>query len=388
MTCQFILFSIIRNVVCGEPLSQSVQDACTPEVLESLYSLAKKHDLAHLIACGLEKFDKPDSEIISKFQDAKKRAVMRYLRSEYELNRIGHVLENNRIQHIPLKGAVLREYYPEQWMRTSGDLDILVHENEVEQASGVLETTLRYTRIKKGDHDISLRSSSGLLIELHYLAIDEGRFPHAQRILSRIWDDSIATSGFRRNLPDELFYFYHIAHMAKHIENGGCGIRPFLDLWILNHKMHFDVQNRRKLLEGGMLVPFAEAAEKLSEVWFSQMKMDPLSQHFEDYVLRGGTHGILENQIGVYQTKLGSKIRYALQKIFLPYDTLKYHYPILQKHKFLTPIFEVIRWLKLLFKGGIKRSAREMQMNVSMTGERMTEIQQLLLYLGLESKDR
>ena len=37
---------------------------------------------------------------------------------------------------------------------------------------------------------------------------------------------------------DELFYFYHIAHMVKHFENGGCGIRPVV-LSLLKENFEF-----------------------------------------------------------------------------------------------------------------------------------------------------
>lgn len=29
-------------------------------------------------------------------------------------------------------------------------------------------------------------------------------------------------------MKEEMFYFYHIAHLAKHFEVGGCGIRQII----------------------------------------------------------------------------------------------------------------------------------------------------------------
>ena len=58
-------------------------------------------------------------------------------------------------------------------------------------------------------------------------------------VLAQIWDTAVSAGpgSHRLLLADEMFYFYHIAHMVKHFEVGGCGIRPFLDLWIMNHRM-------------------------------------------------------------------------------------------------------------------------------------------------------
>ena len=54
-------------------------------------------------------------------------------------------------------------------------------------------------------------------------------------------------------MTDEMFYFYHIAHMAKHFEEGGCGIRPFIDLWTLDNIKDVDHDKRDELLSRGNL---------------------------------------------------------------------------------------------------------------------------------------
>ncbi|MBO4954226.1 MAG: nucleotidyltransferase family protein, partial [Clostridia bacterium] len=36
------------------------------------------------------------------------------------------------IDFMPLKGAVIRQYYPEPWMRTSCDIDIHVKKDRLE----------------------------------------------------------------------------------------------------------------------------------------------------------------------------------------------------------------------------------------------------------------
>ena len=62
--------------------------------------------------------------------------------------------------------------------------------------------------------------------------------------------------------------------MAKHfVSTGGCGIRPFLDIWVLNHKIDFNREKREKLLSDGGLDVFAKQAELLSEVWFGNINI-------------------------------------------------------------------------------------------------------------------
>jgi len=187
-------------------------------------------------------------------------------------------------------------------------------------------------------------------------------------------------------MSDEMLYFYHVAHMAKHFENGGCGIRPFLDLWILDNIDGVDHLKRNEMLSKGDLLQFANAARKLSKAWFENAEMDPVSQQMEDYILRGGVYGNDENRILVQQQKKGGRIRYALSKIFIPYDELKFHYPILQKYRWLTPIMEVRRWCKLFFCGHLKRTARELTYNSNVSDVAAANTRKLLYDIGLKNR--
>jgi hypothetical protein len=184
-------------------------------------------------------------------------------------------------------------------------------------------------------------------------------------------------------MPDEMFYFYHIAHMAKHFEGGGCGIRPLIDLWILDNLDSADHHRRDELLARGDLLKFANSARKLSRVWFGGEEHDPVSLQMQDFILTGGVYGSSQNRIAVQQQKKGGRVKYALSKIFLPYDVIKFHYPVLQKHRCLTPLMQVRRWCKLIFCGHLKRSAKELQYNNSITDTEAKNIQNFLHNIGL-----
>lgn len=85
----------------------------------------------------------------------------------------------------------------------------------------------------------------------------------------------------------------------------------------------------------------------------------------------------------VQQQKRGGKVRYALSKIFLPYEVIKYHYPILQKHKALTPIREVRRRAKLIFCDHLKRTVKERKYNSAISEDVAAETRSLLKNVGL-----
>ena len=128
---------------------------------------------------------------------------------------------------------------------------------------------------------------------------------------------------------------------------------------------------------------FASAVRKLSRIWFSNEPYDYFSQQMEDYILRGGVYGNNENRITVQQQKKGGRIKYALSKIFIPYDVIKFHYPILQKHRWLTPFMEVRRWFKLIFCGHAKRTINELKYNQTISADKADATKNFLENIGL-----
>lgn len=229
-------------------------------------------------------------------------------------------------------------------------------------------------------------SESGVHLELHYSLIEDDCVGHAETILQSVWKNVVQShSTMEYAMTDDMFYYYHVAHMAKHfVGTGGCGIRPFLDIWILNHRVDFDRKRRELLLEMGGLLVLAKAAESLSEAWFGNGEHTDITRQMQDYLLHGGVYGTTKNRVAVQQAKRGGKFRYAVSRIWLPYDTLRFHYPSLEGKKVLLPLYEVRRWRKLLFCGRAKRSVNELKMNSATTKEEQAKTKEMLSELGID----
>jgi len=378
------LFALLRSAISGTQLTEEERGDYSAEQLRDLLKISTNHDVAHLLVFGLKQngfVSKENNDIEQHIL----KAVYRYERLRYEYEKLCDTLEKEQIPFLPLKGSVIRKYYPEAWMRTSCDIDILVHEKDSEKAASILVNEHGYRYHEKDSHDISLFTPINNHIELHYDLVEEGIANQSSTVLKSVWDTATVREGFSfwYEMPDEMFYFYHIAHMAKHFENGGCGIRPFLDLWILDNVQEADKEKRDELLAQGKLLKFADATRKLSRIWFADEQYDSVSGQMEDYILRGGVYGNNENRIMVQQQKTGGRIGYALSRIFLPYDVIKFHYPILQKYRWLTPFMEVRRWCKLVFCGHVKRTVKELKYNQNISLDKADETKKFLLSIGL-----
>lgn len=373
-----VLFSLIRYEVFGAEYTRDLNELDDGALVAAVSSLAAFHDMAHLVADALARLSviPADEKLANALGREHLKAIFRAERMDGELTALCGLFEKEKIEFLPLKGAVIRELYPEKWMRTSCDVDILVHKEDLERASDALCSELGYTREETGEHDIGFVSGSGIRLELHFALNDEGA---GLEIFENIWEHTFAKEegGFCRYLSDGMFYLYHVYHMAKHVENGGCGIKPLLDL-------KFIPEVGGELLKANGLERFADAAQKLSRVWFDGFERDALASELENYILRAGVYGNVSNAVAVGQIKHGGRFKYILFKIFLPYKRLKYQYPVLQKHKWLMPVCWVRRWLRILFKGGVKRSVNEVKVNAGMKSEYSESVEELFLKLGIK----
>ena len=386
MSVSRVLFALLRCEICQAEIDTETKNLITPEIFSALYKLSKKHDLAHLVADALDKNGLlDDSDVARRFCNERNMAVYRYEQINYELEEICRVLEENKIEHIPLKGSVLRAYYPEPWMRTSCDIDILVKKSDLEQAIAILSKELSYQKEQENTHDVQLWAPSGVHLELHFNLIEEYYKPDSLEVLNSVWDIAIPSDDkiYQKEMPDEMFYFYHLLHMVKHLLEGGCGLRPFIDSWILNHKKSFNAQARKALLQKGKLQSFAQTVETLSEVWFSGLPHTDITRKLENYILRGGVYGNSENKNLVRRSKHQSKFAYFMSRLFMPYERLCFDYPKLINRKWLYPFYTVKRWFSKLFKGRTKSALSEMKNAAQLSDESVEGVKALMQDLGL-----
>jgi len=388
-----MFIDFLRIGICGGEINKEIKEKITEENLENLYNLAQKHDLAHVVADVLFKQKlMPDYEISVVYKNCLMMSLVRYQQLTYELTRICDLLEENKIPHMPLKGAVIRNCYPEPWFRTSCDIDLLVDREDLQRVGDLFVSKLNFSEPSKNSHDWGFFTENNVHIELHYDLIEQNNLTKNQarhkwnsKYLEDVWDEAVLadnkTSEYK--MTDEMFYYYHIAHMAKHFENGGCGVRTILDLWIFNNNVGYDRSKIETMLNDSGLTKFESSVRKLSEVWFSGCDEDEIIGTLGTFILTGGIYGNIENRVAIKQNKNGGKLNYVGSRIFIPYEFLKFRYPILQKHKWLLPICHVRRWFHLIFKGRIGYSLNELKLNQQLTDEKIKSVTELLEILGI-----
>ena len=377
-----LLTDIVKGEVTGSPFSLT---PLSHDEAKELFRLAKRHELAHIVGNAVcREGILSDNTARAAFEKEAFTALYRYEVMEKELFSLSALFEKEKLPFMPLKGAVLRAWYPSPWMRNSCDIDVLVKQSELPRAKNVLLEN-GYLLAGGGTHDVAFNSPAGVHIELHYTLIEDGALQGAAAAMGDPWEHAhpIRDGAYRYEMTDAAFYLYHIAHMAKHYLLGGCGIRPFLDLWVLEHLVPHDNAARIALLEGGSLATFAQAAKALSNVWFGDGAYSPLLTEMEHFVLLGGVYGNIENRVSLQQAKRGGKLRYIISRVFIPFENLACYYPSLKKHKWLLPFCHVRRWFRLVFLGRFKHSVHELHLNAAQSSSLIQSTKKHLEALGL-----
>lgn len=385
MNISDLLFALIRCELKGEKLSDEVKASLTDDNLKKLFSLSSFHDCAHLLYNPIANSGvvSSENEYLKKFLKKQRLALFQISQIEYEINRIKECLNDNKIPFILLKGAVLRQLYPQPWMRTSCDIDILVHEEDLDRAVNSIKSGLSYTQKGEKDfHDISLYSPTEIQLELHFTIRED--MENIDKVLEKVWDYSSKKPDSYEYVPENEFFIFHIiSHCAYHFVNGGCGIRPFLDIWFIEKKYQFDRIKLYELLEQCSLKSFYENAVNLSEVWMSNASHTSLTQRMELYIFGGGSYGTRENAITLRSSKKKNKLFYLFSRAFPPFKSMKIRYPHLSKLPFLLPAYYIKRFIELLMGNKNEKAFYELKTTMHIDEDKNTEMTDLISSLGL-----
>lgn len=168
------LLQCLRNVICGEDVPLI---AMSETEQEKFYQMSLAQDMAHLISAAV---GNGENHIISekyrkKFRQQENLAIYRYTCQELALEEIRTVFEQQKIFFLPLKGAVIRDFYPEAWMRTSSDIDILIRDEDYEKAKKFLTEECGFLYESKDKKNANFYRDEHVHLELHLNLIKDGQ---------------------------------------------------------------------------------------------------------------------------------------------------------------------------------------------------------------------
>ena len=365
-----ILIGILRAELVGFEDSTSV--TLSADKLKDVYCLAKQHNAYTIVANYLIKHGFEEETLFNDFAVASQALQW----CDESFVKVSKALSEARIEHLPLKGVVIRKEYPEPWMRLGGDIDILIHECDRLLVKQIL-AGLGYKYELNGEED-HYTDDSGVVFDIR-VALGAPKGFCSQDVLSDVFNYAKRTEGYRLDLRDDMRYVHAIIHMAKHLVNGGCGISHVMDLWVLNHRISVTEEMqaaREALLEKKGVKKLEEAFVAVSEKWFSGADVSTVDG-LEEFIINGLAHGSDLNHAIKSRREWGNSF-YKLKRLFVPYDYLCQLFPQLKGNRWMTPIYEVYRWIYHIRNGRTKKIMREFNESNSISNETVEKTERMM----------
>ncbi len=331
---------------------------------DEFLKLCKSHKLENIVYLTLKRAD--NSEIsqqdIKKLESIYLQSLMITATQQHYLEEVEKVFEENAIDYLVLKGRELSSLYPSADMRQSSDIDIYIGTDASEKAKQLMLQIGFLAKFYSEDenHD-EYTINNWVLFELHRVLI-QGNYPW-KRSCNEIVDNLILCDDKKHcyKMSKEDFYVYNLAHAAKHMKLSGIGIKAFLDIEIIyqKYKDDFDYDYLSKKLADCSLTEFDKNARLLCEYWFEEKgDVSPVIEQMAEYVILSGWVGTPEQLFatqaaeyaGKTNSKLVAKIKKCINIVLSPYETMVERYPILRKHKWLTPLYRIRRAISAILK--------------------------------------
>lgn len=369
--------ALLRSAVTGEalPLPEGFS-------LEEADKIVRRQGLTPLVYQGALNCGVSQSDPVMMGYNGKCYVnLVRTERQKLAAEAVLEALEGAGIDHMPVKGCVLKGLYPRQELRVMGDADILIRVEDEPRLRQVMEG-LGFRQTGDNVH-VYEWDGDALHVELHKSLVppEDGEF---YGYYGTGWRLAKQTRGSRFDLSPEDMYLFLLTHFARHYRRSGIGCRHVVDLYVWRRAYpRMDGEYLERELKKLGLREFEQNICRLLRVWFEGAETDPVTELMTQAVFHGGSWGSGENAMLSNALRSRNRGRDLLRMIFPDRDFLSYRYPVLTKHPWLLPLIWPVRWLVILFKrpGNIKK---KMDVWQDMDPEKIRSHEKALRAVGLE----
>ena len=330
--------------------------------LSFFYKMAKLHSLTAILYLAI-KANKAQMEdgVLDKLEQYYLASVKKSLTFQKEREILFKYLNENRIDFLPLKGIVIKDYYLDPHSREFADNDILFDDVKSDLVKAFFVNRHYEVELyKKSNHDVYLKKPV-LNFEMHRALFGEtGDNEKIVEYFKDYLNKAPIKNEYEHHLSNEDFYIYFTAHSYKHYHVSGCGIRTLIDYYLYLKKENLDFDYINKELEKLDLLDFSNQFKSVAIKVFDN---EPLNEEEEEmllFIVSSGTYGTMEHSVDKGVKEKG-KFGYFMARVFPPYRFYKSMYPWAYKCPILIPIAWCCRFFRILFKNP-KKATSELKM--------------------------
>ena len=328
--------------------------------LAGLFALARKHSVAAMVCMVLERtnaFMQAEPAVKKQWLDAKNKAIRKNMLLNTDRQILMDEMENAGIRHMPLKGSILKDWYPQFGMREMSDVDIFFDESKREQVKDIfLRHDYSVQEYLESNHDVYFKPPI-YNFEMHAALFRDNDCKELadkyRGIAQKLIPDE--NKKYRLHFTPEDFYIFAIMHAHKHYSHNGTGIRTLADIYVMNRKigpsMDWDYVNKELEYLGADIFEknSRELAEKIfCDIPVSQIKLTAEEQMILINCMGAGIFGSFENYMNNSLRAIQSdikpisgftKFRYIMTRLFPSRKSCEKNHPFVYKHPYILPFF-------------------------------------------------
>lgn len=305
-----------------------------------------------------------------------------------EVEQIERSFQAQEIDYLLLKGAVMKQRYLHSEVRTMGDADILIREEQYRCIRQIMQE-IGFAEIQEADPEMVWDKPGILHLELHKKLIASSNKDFFA-YFGDGWKLAHKTESSRYEMRAEDEFIYLFTHYAKHYRDGGVGIRQVADLFVfMQTSPELDYQYIEEELRKLRLYAFYKNTMATIAAWFEGGKENAMTDYLTDSIFSSGVFGTEEKHVLSSGVKDAVSVKPEAVKwyrrknlIFPSAEALAKMYPVLRKCKLVLPFVWVYRWIKvLLFR---RQNIRQNFAKVDrLTAENIMNRKAELNYVGL-----
>ena len=375
-----------RETPCADP------DVDWSRLMEQAYI----HNLAGVLGYMADSYPIcPDSRKSAQLRQVYLSTLMGFANRGILADEFSRTLADNGIDHILMKGFVLRDLFPVPELRTYGDIDLVIRPEDREK-SHILMQDLGF-QIKTDWEPVYGYIKENEFYEIHteLLETDVSRKVDCRAYFRGLWDHVVPLGEHRYQFTPEYHFLYMIAHIAKHVAGSGAGIRMYLDVaaFILHYGENLDWNEVDRELDKLGLREFANGVFTMVQRYLgigSPIALMPVDDDviadFAELTMKGGIFGRNAQNSGtvaVRQESGSSASRWdtIVKRLFPSAKTIQSRYTYLQDKPWLLPAAWVHRLV--ITRSTWKEHADHVGQILSVDREEVQRLTQLYRELGL-----
>ena len=353
MKTKAYFLKMVASIICEQPTPAYSTDIN----LQQLYKLAVKNSVQGILYLAIKNGNIPVNETFeNNLRNMYMTFLMRDAAQEAERAFISNKFSEENIDFMFLKGSHLKKLYPTPEIRYMVDMDILIHEKDMERGCSILLEN-GFTQYLDNVKDVIFTKKPAITVELHKMLFIDNYFMHDYFL--DVWEKAVQVSEHEYKMSDNDLYVYTLAHLAEHYLDGGSCFRPTMDLFLmerkLGDKLDFTYINQQFKAIG--IDKFAEKIRLLYNCMFADGEYNDDLTTMENYIVLGAPVKDVASVAKVASSKQ-SKMSRIITTLFPKYAHMVARYPLLKKVPLLLPFFWLKRIFRLLFtknEGMIKK---------------------------------